>query len=134
MRRDERRHPGRVEAMDDRRISVEDQGLSLATAARISPDDRRSATSVATRRREACSPATHWRSSRLETDVVRDGAETAIPIARVVRGDIVVLRAGDVVPADCGVVDERSLHMNFIDRRRTERAEMFTGRAPASGG
>jgi hypothetical protein len=110
------------------------RAISLATAARISPDDRPSATSVATRRREACSPATRWRSSRLEADVVRDGAETAIPIERVVRGDIVVLRAGDVVPADCGVVDERSLHMNFIDRRRTERAEMFTGRAPASGG
>lgn len=30
------------------------------------------------------------------------------------RGDIVVLHAGDVVPADCRVVDKRSLHMNLM--------------------
>lgn len=40
--------------------------------------------------------------------VVRDGSELDIPIAEVVRGDIVVVRPGEKVPVDGVVVDGRS--------------------------
>ena len=33
--------------------------------------------------------------------VLRDGKETEIPIEKVVPGDIVILKAGDLIPADC---------------------------------
>lgn len=46
---------------------------------------------------------------RVEVEVLRGGAEVAVPIEDVVVGDVVVLRAGDVVPADGRVVESRSL-------------------------
>ncbi|MGY6653042.1 HAD-IC family P-type ATPase [Amycolatopsis sp. TRM77291] len=39
------------------------------------------------------------------TTVVRDGAERQIVAESLVRGDVVSLRSGDVVPADCRVLD-----------------------------
>jgi Mg2+-importing ATPase len=40
----------------------------------------------------------------VHVEVIRDGQEVRIPIAEVVVGDLVVLRAGDVIPADLHVV------------------------------
>ncbi len=37
--------------------------------------------------------------------VVRDGAATTVPSADLVRGDLLLLRAGDMVPADCRLLD-----------------------------
>jgi Ca2+-transporting ATPase len=41
--------------------------------------------------------------------VIRDGHESAIPAREVVPGDVVVLRAGDRVPADCRVIQSATL-------------------------
>ena len=42
-------------------------------------------------------------------EVIRDGAEIKIPVAEIVVGDLVVLRIGDVVPADLQVVKSEGL-------------------------
>jgi Mg2+-importing ATPase len=44
--------------------------------------------------------------------VLRDGAQHEIPMARVVPGDIVLLAAGDMVPADVQLVRAKDLHVN----------------------
>jgi Mg2+-importing ATPase len=44
--------------------------------------------------------------------VIRDGVEMDIPSRDVVEGDIVVLNAGDVIPADCRIVESNELHVN----------------------
>lgn len=49
---------------------------------------------------------------QVHVEVLRDGAEISVPPERVVRGDILLLRAGDVVPADCRVVETHDLVMN----------------------
>jgi len=46
---------------------------------------------------------------QVHVEVIRDGQEVAIPIAEVVVGDLVVLRAGDLVPADLHVVQASGL-------------------------
>ena len=43
--------------------------------------------------------------------VVRDGREQELPIAELVRGDIVRLTAGDLVPADARLLEARDLHV-----------------------
>lgn len=44
-----------------------------------------------------------------KTRVVRDGEEKEINSENVVRGDIILLEAGDIVPADCRIVEEVAL-------------------------
>lgn len=41
--------------------------------------------------------------------VLRDGERVEVPVAELVPGDVVVLEAGDIVPADCRVVDSSGL-------------------------
>ena len=41
--------------------------------------------------------------------VIRDGKEMEIPIEYVVPGDIVILRAGDMIPADGVVIKVKDL-------------------------
>ncbi|HEU6440049.1 MAG TPA: magnesium-translocating P-type ATPase, partial [Terriglobales bacterium] len=48
----------------------------------------------------------------LQATVVRDGREQDVPISGVVRGDLVLLGAGDIVPADVRLVETNHL---FID-------------------
>ncbi len=43
--------------------------------------------------------------------VVRDGREQELPIAELVRGDIVRLAAGDLVPADARLLETKDLHV-----------------------
>jgi P-type Mg2+ transporter len=52
------------------------------------------------------------RSVAVHADVRRDGAVTAIPVDQLVPGDIVELRAGDLVPADGIVLESRNAHAN----------------------
>jgi magnesium-transporting ATPase (P-type) len=44
--------------------------------------------------------------------VVRDGTERDIPIRELVRGDVVLLNAGDIVPADGRVVEANHLYVD----------------------
>jgi Ca2+-transporting ATPase len=44
--------------------------------------------------------------------VVRDGKEVSVPAREVVPGDIVVLRTGDVVPADCRLIESHNLRID----------------------
>jgi len=44
--------------------------------------------------------------------VLRDGKQTEIPMAQVVPGDMVLLSAGDMVPADVQLVRAKDLHVN----------------------
>ena len=44
---------------------------------------------------------------------VRDGKEVEISLHGIVPGDLVILRAGDIIPADCG--DHRSQPHFFVD-------------------
>lgn len=44
--------------------------------------------------------------------VIRDGKETEVPSREIVLGDIVVLRTGETVPADCLVLEEKELRVN----------------------
>jgi P-type Mg2+ transporter len=52
------------------------------------------------------------RSVAVHADVRRDGMVTAIPVDQLVPGDVVELRAGDLVPADGIVLESRNAHAN----------------------
>ena len=45
----------------------------------------------------------------VHVEVLREGKVTSIPLTQVRMGDEVVLNAGDIVPADCVMVESRSL-------------------------
>jgi len=45
----------------------------------------------------------------VQVEVLRDGTVTSIPLTSVMVGDEVVLNAGDIVPADCVVLESKSL-------------------------
>ncbi len=49
---------------------------------------------------------------QIKASVLRDGTEQEIPIEEVVPGDLVVLRAGDIIPGDCRLVEIQDL---FLD-------------------
>ncbi len=44
--------------------------------------------------------------------VVRDGAEMLVPLEEIVPGDIVLLSAGAIIPADCRLLEARDLFVN----------------------
>jgi Mg2+-importing ATPase len=52
------------------------------------------------------------RSVAIHSDVRRDGQYISVPAEQVVPGDIVELRAGDLVPADGVVLSSRNAHVN----------------------
>ncbi len=49
---------------------------------------------------------------RVEATVLRDGRPQDVPVESVVRGDVILLRAGDVIPGDCLLLDSNQL---FVD-------------------
>jgi Mg2+-importing ATPase len=51
-------------------------------------------------------------SVSLQSCVMRDGKEATIPARTIVPGDIVLLRAGDLVPADVQIVESRDFFVN----------------------
>jgi hypothetical protein len=53
-----------------------------------------------------------YETSAVTARVLRDGGERTVPATRLVPGDIVLLSAGDVVPADCRVLDARTLQVD----------------------
>ncbi len=48
----------------------------------------------------------------VRADVLRDGKVQKVPLADIVSGDIVLLEAGDTVPADCRVLEADGLQVN----------------------
>jgi Mg2+-importing ATPase len=52
------------------------------------------------------------RSVAIRADVYRDGRVVSIAVDRVVPGDVMALRAGDLVPADGVLIAGRSVHVN----------------------
>jgi Mg2+-importing ATPase len=48
----------------------------------------------------------------VRVEVCRDGRETSIPTDDVVPGDLIILRAGDVIPADCRVTEAHELQLD----------------------
>ncbi|WP_114778288.1 magnesium-translocating P-type ATPase [Botryobacter ruber] len=44
--------------------------------------------------------------------VIREGREVSVPVQEVVPGDVVVLHAGDMIPADCRIIESNELHVN----------------------
>ncbi len=52
------------------------------------------------------------RSVGLRAAVMRDGRESALPVERLVPGDVVRLTAGDLVPADARLMEARDLFVN----------------------
>lgn len=52
------------------------------------------------------------KSVAVRVTVLRDGVPTEIPAERVVPGDVVMLAAGDLVPADGRVLESRDLFVN----------------------
>ncbi|MFE9689443.1 magnesium-translocating P-type ATPase [Micromonospora sp. NPDC005806] len=49
---------------------------------------------------------------RVCAEVIRDGRELSVPVPEVVVGDLAVLRPGDVVPADCRLLDAQRLQVD----------------------
>ena len=49
---------------------------------------------------------------KLRNTVIRDEKESEIPSIEVVKGDILVLKAGDIIPADCFLLEANELHVN----------------------
>jgi Mg2+-importing ATPase len=52
------------------------------------------------------------RTVGLQAQVFRDGQEETIPVEQLVPGDAVRLAAGDIVPADCRLLETRDLFVN----------------------
>lgn len=48
----------------------------------------------------------------LKCDVIRDGVSKEIPATEVVPGDIILLNAGDMIPADCLLLESVELNVN----------------------
>ena len=51
-------------------------------------------------------------SVQTHCDVLRDGVAARLAVEEVVPGDVVLLKTGDVVPADCRVLESRALTVN----------------------
>jgi Mg2+-importing ATPase len=49
---------------------------------------------------------------RISTQVVRDGSVRAAPVREVVLGDVIVLSAGSIVPADAVLIEATDLHVD----------------------
>ena len=52
------------------------------------------------------------RSVAIHADVLRDGKWESLPVEQLVPGDVVQLRAGDLVPADGILLEGRNVHVN----------------------
>ncbi len=48
----------------------------------------------------------------MKCTVMRDGKPTEIPANKIVSGDIIVFKAGDIIPADCLLIEANELHTN----------------------
>ncbi len=48
----------------------------------------------------------------IKATVLRDGIPIELPSSHVVVGDVILLRAGDMLPADCRIIEANELHAN----------------------
>ncbi|UEG51115.1 magnesium-translocating P-type ATPase [Ferruginibacter lapsinanis] len=48
----------------------------------------------------------------LKTNVIRDGQTIEINSSKIVTGDVLVFKAGDMIPADCLLIESNELHAN----------------------
>jgi P-type Mg2+ transporter len=69
----------------------------------------------------------------LRANVIRDGQDIEVPIAQLVAGDLVVLAAGDVVPADARLVDSNHLYVDESAMTGESAPAAKTTDAPAAG-
>jgi Mg2+-importing ATPase len=49
---------------------------------------------------------------RLKSLVLRDGKNIELEIEEIVPGDVIILHAGDIIPADCRIISSNELHVN----------------------
>jgi Mg2+-importing ATPase len=49
---------------------------------------------------------------RIKATVLRDGEEIEVPLEEVVPGDVAVLNAGDLIPADCLILESKDLYVD----------------------
>lgn len=77
---------------------------------------------------------------RIHADVLRDGREVEVPLEDVVAGDVVVLRAGDIVPADIRLttslnllVDESSITGEYVGVEKTPERGPADATLPTNG-
>jgi P-type Mg2+ transporter len=67
-----------------------------------------------------------------KASVIRDGKEKEIPVDEVVPGDIILLNAGDMIPADSYILEANDLHVNESALTgESFPAEKFAGTCPA---
>src|SRR6266516_3511192 len=72
---------------------------------------------------------------RTKVKVMRDNAVTEVYAEAVVPGDIVLFAAGDIIPADCLLIEEKDLHANEATLTgETYPAEKRPGKLPADTG
>lgn len=50
--------------------------------------------------------------TEMTSTVLRDGEAILLPSRHVVSGDIILLDAGDIIPADCRIIESNDLHIN----------------------
>ncbi|HEX6426450.1 MAG TPA: magnesium-translocating P-type ATPase [Niastella sp.] len=50
--------------------------------------------------------------TEMTSTVLRDGKAFQLPTRHVVPGDIILLDAGDIIPADCRIIESNDLHIN----------------------
>ncbi len=100
---------------------------------------------VQTRRSESAARALRARVAPIAT-VIRDGAVVRVPRRDVVRGDVVRLAAGDMVPADARLLEAKDLHLHqaaltgeslpvekSVQGKDEEAREIFMGTSVVSG-
>jgi len=49
---------------------------------------------------------------RIKVNVLRDNRDTEIPLEEIVPGEIIILNAGDIIPADCLIIESEDLFVN----------------------
>ncbi|MBS1934243.1 MAG: magnesium-translocating P-type ATPase, partial [Bacteroidetes bacterium] len=49
---------------------------------------------------------------QITTNVLRDGNSRTIPVEEIVKGDVVILSAGNTVPGDCRLIESNNLFLN----------------------
>ncbi len=72
---------------------------------------------------------------RTKVKVLRDGKESEVFTEDIVQGDILLFSAGDIIPADCLLIEEKDLHVNEATLTgETYPAEKSVGMIPADTG
>ncbi len=72
---------------------------------------------------------------KTKVKVVRDGAQADVFSEEIAPGDILLFSAGDIIPADCLLIEERDLHVNEATLTgETFPAEKAIGHVPAETG